>query len=110
MPRLFLTGGSGMVGQNIQAHESAKNWDILAPTSAELDLTDPKAVRTYIKMHKPDLVVHAAGPRNKRSLRRNDTATRLPGMYQRSSQGITRKKNQALDATADMSLVPQGEV
>ena len=61
MQRLFLTGGSGMVGQNIQAHESAKNWDILAPTSAELDLTDPKAVSLYIKMHKPDLVVHAAG-------------------------------------------------
>ena len=50
-----------MVGQNIQAHESAKNWDILAPTSAELDLTDPNAVCTYIKMHKPDLVIHAAG-------------------------------------------------
>ena len=61
MERLFLTGGGGMVGQNIQAHESAKNWYILAPTSAELDLTDPKAVRAYIKMHKPDLVIHAAG-------------------------------------------------
>ena len=61
MQRLFLTGGGGMVGQNIQAHESAKNWDILAPTSAELDLTDPKAVCSYIKKHKPDLVVHAAG-------------------------------------------------
>ena len=61
MQRLFLTGGSGMVGQNIQAHDSAKNWDILAPSSAELDLTDPQAVCAYIKMHKPDLVVHAAG-------------------------------------------------
>ena len=61
MQRLFLTGGSGMVGQNIQAHDSAKNWDILAPSSAELDLTDPRAVCAYIKMHKPDLVVHAAG-------------------------------------------------
>ena len=61
MQRLFLTGGGGMVGQNIQAHESAKDWDILAPTSAELDLTDPKAVCAYIKAHKPDLVVHAAG-------------------------------------------------
>ena len=50
-----------MVGQNIQAHARAKNWDILAPTSAELDLTDPKAVRSYIKKNKPDLVVHAAG-------------------------------------------------
>ena len=61
MQRLFLTGGSGMVGQNIQAHDSAKNWDILAPSSAELDLTDPQAVCAYIKVHKPDLVVHAAG-------------------------------------------------
>ena len=61
MQRLFLTGGGGMVGQNIQAHARAKNWDILAPTSAELDLTDPKVVRSYIKKNKPDLVVHAAG-------------------------------------------------
>ena len=61
MQRLFLTGGTGMVGQNIQAHKSAKNWDILAPTSAELDLTNPKAVYAYIKMHKSDLVTHAAG-------------------------------------------------
>ncbi len=61
MQRVFLTGGGGMVGQNIQAHVRAKNWDILAPTRAELDLTDPKAVRSYIKKNKPDLVVHAAG-------------------------------------------------
>ena len=50
-----------MVGQNIQAHASAKNWDILVPTSMELDLTDSNAVSTYIKMNKPDLVIHAAG-------------------------------------------------
>ena len=50
-----------MVGQNIRAHHPAKDWEILAPTSVELDLTDPRAVRTYIKNYKPDLVVHAAG-------------------------------------------------
>ena len=61
MQRLFLTGGSGMVGQNIQAHKNAKDWEILAPTSVELDLTDQKAVCAYIKMHKPEVVVHAAG-------------------------------------------------
>lgn len=49
------------MGQNIRAHHLAKDWEILAPTSAELDLTEPKAVRAYIKMHKPDMVVHAAG-------------------------------------------------
>lgn len=58
---MFLTGGSGMVGQNIQAHEKAKDWEILSPTSTELDLTNPKALRTFIKIYKPDLVVHAAG-------------------------------------------------
>ena len=61
MQRLFLTGGSGMVGQNVRAHKSAKDWEILAPTSVELDLTDQKAVFAYIKKHKPDVVVHAAG-------------------------------------------------
>ena len=50
-----------MVGQNIQAHKSAKDWDILAPTSVQLDLTDSKAVCAYIRKHKPDMVVHAAG-------------------------------------------------
>ena len=61
MQRLFLTGGSGMVGQNIQAHKSAKDWEILAPTSVELDLTAQLAVCAYIKMYQPDVVVHAAG-------------------------------------------------
>ena len=33
MPRLLLTGGHGMVGQNIKAHHQAKSWEIFAPTS-----------------------------------------------------------------------------
>ena len=61
MQRLFLTGGSGMVGRNIRAHHHALNWDLLAPTSGELDLTDANAVRSYFMDHKPDVVVHAAG-------------------------------------------------
>ncbi len=61
MPRLFLTGGSGMVGRNIQDHPSAANWDIHAPSSSELDLTDMAAVRSYLAKNTPDLVIHAAG-------------------------------------------------
>jgi GDP-L-fucose synthase len=61
MLRMFLTGGSGMVGQNIQEHQKAKYWEILSPTSKELDLTNAEALRSFIKIHKPDLVVHAAG-------------------------------------------------
>lgn len=59
--RLLLTGGSGMVGRNIQDHPVAANWEIVAPRSAELDLTDRAAVDRYLQTLKPDLVIHAAG-------------------------------------------------
>ncbi len=58
---LFLTGGSGMVGRNIQDHERAGDWTILAPSSRELNLMDSAAVADYISAHKPDLVIHSAG-------------------------------------------------
>jgi GDP-L-fucose synthase len=61
MPRLLLTGGQGMVGQNIRAHHQAKSWEILAPTSTELNLRDENLVRAYIKAKRPDVVIHAAG-------------------------------------------------
>ena len=59
--KMLLTGGGGMVGRNIQDHACAAAWDILAPRSAELDLTDANAVAAFINAHKPDLVIHAAG-------------------------------------------------
>ena len=61
MARVLLTGGGGMVGQSIKAHQQAKFWEILAPTSKELDMTVEYSVRAYIKAHKPDVVIHAAG-------------------------------------------------
>ncbi|MEI4263273.1 NAD-dependent epimerase/dehydratase family protein [Roseovarius sp. D0-M9] len=59
--RMLLTGGRGMVGCNIREHARAAEWDILAPTSAELDLTDAAATAAYIAHEAPDIIVHAAG-------------------------------------------------
>jgi len=59
--KLLITGGSGMVGRNILEHPMASDWDILAPGSRELDLTDAGAVQDYIARHRPDVVLHAAG-------------------------------------------------
>jgi len=59
--RIFLTGGSGMVGQNLQAHPFARDCEVLAPSSRELDLTDQQAVLAYIQDNQPDVVIHAAG-------------------------------------------------
>ena len=50
-----------MVGKNILEHQKAANYDILAPSSSELNLRDFASVDNYIKQHKPDIIIHAAG-------------------------------------------------
>ena len=59
--KLFLSGGSGMVGKNILEHPLASDHTILAPRRTELDLLDENAVHAYLAHHKPDIVIHAAG-------------------------------------------------
>lgn len=59
--RLLITGGSGMVGQNLREHPGIAGWDVLAPGRADLDLTDSAAVHQWFNRMKPDAVIHAAG-------------------------------------------------
>ena len=59
--KLFLTGGRGMVGRAIQGHAAAAEHRIIAPSSAELDLTDRPAVMAALKTERPDIVIHGAG-------------------------------------------------
>lgn len=59
--KILLTGGRGMVGRNVLEHPAAAAFEILAPTSAELDLRDFAAVCRYVAGYAPDVVVHAAG-------------------------------------------------
>lgn len=60
-PVLLITGAGGMVGQNLLHHPGIKDWQVLAPSSRELDLRDKAAVSAYLTQHRPDAVVHAAG-------------------------------------------------
>jgi len=50
-----------MVGRNILEHPKAAGWDIVAPSSKELDLTDAQSVTAFILKIKPSIIVHAAG-------------------------------------------------
>lgn len=59
--KLFITGGSGMVGRHLQTHPAAAEWEILAPSSHELDLRDAAHVTDYLAEKQPDLIVHCAG-------------------------------------------------
>lgn len=59
--RILITGGNGMVGKNILEHHKASNYEILAPSSSELNLRNFDSVDNYIKQNKPDIIIHAAG-------------------------------------------------
>lgn len=57
--KIFLTGGAGFIGRNI-IEQLGGTYDILAPTHAELDLTDSDAVLGFLKDNPVDAVVNAA--------------------------------------------------
>jgi GDP-L-fucose synthase len=58
---ILLTGGTGMVGRNVSFLACRRGIDIDAPTHSELNLLDFDATRNYIKVAKPEFVIHAAG-------------------------------------------------
>lgn len=59
--KILLTGARGMVGKNILNHDKAKDYELLTPSSEELNLLDKSQVDTFLAKHKPDFVIHAAG-------------------------------------------------
>lgn len=59
--KILLTGGTGMVGQNILNYPDARQYTFLHPSSKELNLQDYQAVDSFIKKHQPEFIIHAAG-------------------------------------------------
>ncbi|MCA9371628.1 NAD(P)-dependent oxidoreductase [Candidatus Woesebacteria bacterium] len=57
--RIFLTGGSGFIGKNLNEFFK-KNYNVSAPSSKELDLLDEKKVEAYLKKYEFDIVIHCA--------------------------------------------------
>ena len=63
--RILITGGSGFIGRNL-VEQLASTYQVLAPSSAELDLLKDRDVREYLRAHRCDVVVHAATTRSNR--------------------------------------------
>ncbi len=58
--RIMLTGGSGRLGTELRTLLP----DIVAPTSAELDVTDAASVMRAVERERPEVIVHAAAYTN----------------------------------------------
>lgn len=58
--KILLTGGNGFIGRNIQESFLSQKYDLFAPRSFELDLSDTSAVDAYFRKHSFDAVIHAA--------------------------------------------------
>ena len=56
-----VTGGTGGLGASIAEALRAPDWLVEAPGSAELDMRDPDAIRSYFGSRQVDLLVCAAG-------------------------------------------------
>ena len=58
--KVFLTGGRGMLGQHIKQQLEKVGHEVLAPSSAELNLADFEATSEFIAHSTPDAVIHCA--------------------------------------------------
>jgi dTDP-4-dehydrorhamnose reductase len=58
--RVLVTGGGGFVGSNVVHVLRRAGAEVLAPSHAELDVTDAAAVRRHVGDRRPGAIVHAA--------------------------------------------------
>lgn len=59
--KVFLTGGTGMVGRNVLDHLPIANIEIASPKRSVVDLLDYKTVIDFVSEYQPDLIIHCAG-------------------------------------------------
>ena len=60
MRRVLITGAAGQVGTALARHAWPDDWQPLALTRAELDLTNPAAIAAAVEHHRPAAVINAA--------------------------------------------------
>jgi dTDP-4-dehydrorhamnose reductase len=60
---VWITGAGGLIGHELlrSAAEWAPGWRARGLTRADLDITNPTAVKTLFARERPDLLIHCAG-------------------------------------------------
>jgi len=65
---MLVTGASGFVGQHLVRGPASQGWEIIAPSSRSMDVTDRASVLDTITGWKPDVVVHLAYRKDRRTV------------------------------------------
>jgi dTDP-4-dehydrorhamnose reductase len=60
MPKVLITGASGMLGRYVRCKIEATGYDIIAPTRADMDLMSPDTVYAFVCEQAPDAILHLA--------------------------------------------------
>ncbi|MGX7108528.1 dTDP-4-dehydrorhamnose reductase [Facklamia miroungae] len=58
--KFLVTGATGQLGHDVISILKERNFNVIAPTLEEFDLTERNLVKEYIKKEKPDVIVHCA--------------------------------------------------
>lgn len=63
MKSVLLTGATGGIGEAIASKFQSQNYDVIAPTRAEMDLTSEKSINQYLSNLNSDIdvFIHCAG-------------------------------------------------
>lgn len=60
MERILLLGGSGILGSEVLSHLQSGNFDYVAPTSTDLDITEKEQLLRVISESKPAWIINCA--------------------------------------------------
>lgn len=60
LKKILLTGGSGRLGKFLINNLNKEVYDIIAPSSKELDITNVELVKEQLGLYNPDIILHSA--------------------------------------------------
>jgi dTDP-4-dehydrorhamnose reductase len=64
MPKVLITGASGMLGRYVKRKAEAAGYEVVAPARADMDLMCPQDVYAFISKIAPSAVLHLAAETN----------------------------------------------
>lgn len=70
--KVLITGGSGGIAQALKMLLENEDYEVLAPSRGEMDVTSPESIEKVVQAFKPDILVNNAGYVVPQSMRQAD--------------------------------------